>query len=172
MSSLLEPRHGERIAGATVRPRYMRRVVDTYPISESEMLVLSAFNDQITVRFATATFLAGLAFSFFTGGVFADRLNAVGALAVEFVAPLLLLAAASFAVGGLIAQRQKRTEWERIRRESMPEPASALLEIGAGAFEAVDDRDDGVDLAALIAHGLDGFHRQRGCTPQQSRRHG
>lgn len=125
MNNAPKPLRDESIAGATVRPRYMRRVVDTYPVSEAEMLVISALNDQITVRFATATFLSGLAFSILMGGVFADELNAVGALAVEFVAPLLLFAAAGFAIGGLVAQRQKRREWDRIKRESTPAQSRA-----------------------------------------------
>jgi hypothetical protein len=116
---------GDKIAGATMLPRYMRRIVDTYPMSESEMLVISTLNDQITVRFATATFLAGLAFSIWVGRAFADKLNATGALAVDFVAPVLLLAAAGFAIGGLVAKRHKRGEWDRIKRESTPAPTAA-----------------------------------------------
>jgi hypothetical protein len=111
--------------GATISPRYMGRVVNTYPLSESEMSIITTLNDQTTVRFTAASFLAGLAFSIWIAACFTDSLNPAGELLVKLVAPLLLFFSGCFAIGGLLAKRRKNSEWDRINKESIPVPAMA-----------------------------------------------
>jgi hypothetical protein len=107
-------------SGATMRPVYMGRVVNTYPVSDFELERISSLNDQVVTRFTTAGSLLALAAGIFTNAVFNDKLSDVAYLATIFVAPLLLLFSVGFGVGGIIARNKKTSAWDKIKTESLP----------------------------------------------------
>src|ERR1700730_10909057 len=85
----------------TMRPRYMGREMDTYPVSEPEMEHISSLNGQATIRFSSASALLGLGSSIFINAMFYSDLTPVGALATKYLAPGLLICALLFACGGI-----------------------------------------------------------------------
>ena len=111
--------------GATVRPVYMGRTVNTYPVSESELKIISSFNGQVTARFSIAALLLGLAVSFWANAIFYTELTPAGFVATCYLAPLLLVGSVGYAIAGWIARRNRSGEWERIRSESTPIEALA-----------------------------------------------
>ena len=98
---------GDVPSGATMRPRYMGRIMNTYPVSEPEMEIISSLNAQAVVRFSAASLLLGLAASIWTNAVFYTALTPAGEVAVHYIAPILFFFSAGFAVGGVIAQWRK-----------------------------------------------------------------
>jgi hypothetical protein len=103
-----------------MQPRYMGRTMNTYPVSESEMELISSFNAQTTVRYSIATFTLGLACSIWVNASFYDDLTQLAIFATKYAAPFFLLCAAGFAIGGSMAQYQRGSLWDRIKRESNP----------------------------------------------------
>jgi hypothetical protein len=103
-----------------MRPHYMGRVMKTYPISEPELENISTLDSQVTVRFAVGSALLTFAIGIWTNALFAKEMTAQGQLAVEFVAPLLLVFAIGFAVAGLVSRQHRKSVWDRIKRDSLP----------------------------------------------------
>jgi high-affinity Fe2+/Pb2+ permease len=116
---------GEVPSGATMQPRYMGRIMNTYPVSEPEMEMISSLAAQETILYSMATLLLGLATSIWVGALFADKLKPEGTLACEFVAPLLMFFAAASALFGFLSHRKKNNKWEALKRESIPMQAIA-----------------------------------------------
>ena len=108
-----------------MQPRYMGRIMNTYPVSEPEMEMISSLSAQSTVRYAVSSLLVGLAATIWSSAVFTDHLNPAGVLAVRFMAPLLLFFAVCFFAGGCWAQYKKRSKWEALKREASPMQAIA-----------------------------------------------
>ena len=106
--------------GATMRPRYMARTMNTYPVSEPEMHEISSLNAQAVVRFSVASLLFGLATSIWTGAIFVETMTAEGRIACVFVAPLLLFFSLGYLVGGVMAQRRRKGKWNQIKTDSVP----------------------------------------------------
>jgi hypothetical protein len=106
--------------GATMRPRYMARTMNTYPVSEPEMDQISSLNAQANVRYSAASLLLGLAASIWTNAVFVEKMTAAGQLAEQFVAPLLLFFSFCYFVGGVVAQWRRRGKWNQIKTGSVP----------------------------------------------------
>jgi hypothetical protein len=106
--------------GATMRPLYMGRVVNTYPLSESELERISSLNDQVTARFSAASFLLALAVGIFSNAIFNDKLTPIAFVATVGLAPLLLCFSLGFGIGGFIARGKKSSAWEKIKADSAP----------------------------------------------------
>jgi hypothetical protein len=106
--------------GATVRPIYMGRSVNTYPVSEAELRIISSLNSQVTARLSIATLLLGLAVSFWANAVFYTNLTPAGIVATYYLAPLLLVGSVGFGIAGWFARRSRSGEWDRIKSESAP----------------------------------------------------
>jgi hypothetical protein len=107
-------------SGATMRPQYMGRTMVTYPVSEPEMDQISSLSAQVTARFSVATLLLGLAASIWTNAVFVNEMTPAGQLASYYAAPILLLFAAGYAIGGYLARRKRSSAWEKIKTEALP----------------------------------------------------
>jgi hypothetical protein len=116
---------GDGLSGATMRPQYMGRIMTTYPVSEPELENISTLNEQVTIRFSVASFLLALALGIWTHTIFATEMTPAGQLASVFVAPLLLAFAAGYAIAGIIARRNRKSAWARIKGEAMPIVAEA-----------------------------------------------
>jgi hypothetical protein len=116
---------GDVPSGATMRPRYMGRVMNTYPVSEPEMENISSLSAQTTIRFSVASLLLGLASSIWINATFYTDLTPEGRLASHYVAPAFLVFALGFAVGGIIAYFKRGSAWERIKTDSIPLQAIA-----------------------------------------------
>jgi hypothetical protein len=120
MANTLPTFSGNAPTGATMRPQYMGRTMTTYPVSEPEMEQISSLNAQVTTRFSVATLLLGLGTSIWTNAIFVSDMTPAGELASRYIAPLLLLFAAGYAVGGYLARRNRASVWERIKRDALP----------------------------------------------------
>jgi hypothetical protein len=103
-----------------MRPRYMGRTMNTYPVSESEMENISSLSGQTTVRFSIASLLLGLAGSIWINAIFYTEWTPAGQLAAHYIAPLLLLFSIGYAIGGFFARNKRASAWERIKNESIP----------------------------------------------------
>jgi len=110
-----------------MQPRYMGRIMNTYPVSEPEMDNISSLNAQTTVRFAASTFLAGLAASIWTNAMFVTDLTPEAKVTSYFVAPLLVLFAIAFAIGGCVAHFKRNSKWQSLKNESVPIQAVAQV---------------------------------------------
>jgi hypothetical protein len=113
-----------------MQPRYMGRIMNTYPVSEPEMEMLSSLSAQATVRYAAASLLVGLAATLWGSAIFTDHLNAAGMLAVKFIAPLLMFFAVCFFLGACWAQHKRKSKWDDLKKDSIPMQALAPVEIG------------------------------------------
>jgi hypothetical protein len=122
------PAFGDLPTGATMRPQYMGRIMTTYPISEPELENISSLNAQVTVRFAVASALFALAAGIWTNAIFATEMTPAGHLATIFVAPLLLVASAGYAIAGIMSRRARASAWERIKNDATP--IATLAEAG------------------------------------------
>jgi hypothetical protein len=111
---------GEIPSGATMRPRYMGRTMNTYPVSEPEMENISSLSAQTTARFSASTFLFALAASIWTNSIFYTELTPEAHLAAHYVAPLLLVFSVSFAVAACHSMRKRSSAWEKIKQDSEP----------------------------------------------------
>jgi hypothetical protein len=92
----------------------------TYPISEPEMEQISSLNAQVTVRFSVASLLLGLSASIWTNAIFVTEMTAAGQLASYYLAPILLVFAAGYAVAGYLARRNRASAWEKIKSDAIP----------------------------------------------------
>lgn len=108
-----------------MRPRYMGRIMNTYPVSEPEMDHIASLHAQATVRFSVASLLFGLASSIWINAMFYTTLTPEGGLASHYVAPLLLIFSAGFVIGGFWAQFKRASAWKKIKMESNPVQAVA-----------------------------------------------
>jgi hypothetical protein len=126
------PITGDVPSGATMQPRYMGRVMNTYPVGELEMNNISSLSAQATVRFSLASLAFGLGASIWTNAVFYTELTPAGVLATKYVAPAVLTIAALFAIGGIWSVVLRRNAWQQIKKESRPvETVSAPAELVA-----------------------------------------
>jgi hypothetical protein len=116
---------GEIPSGTTMRPRYMGRTMNTYPVSEPEMENISSLSAQVTIRFSLASLLFGLACSIWINAMFYETLTAEAKLASKFVAPGLLFFSVLFVIGGVISLFQRKSAWTKIKSESIPVQAVA-----------------------------------------------
>jgi hypothetical protein len=114
------PSVGDVPSGATMRPRYMGRIMNTYPVSEPEMEHVSSLSAQATIRFSMATFLLGLALSIWINATFYTDLTLEAKMATKYIAPFLLAFSVVFAIGGGWAQFRRRDAWTKIKAESNP----------------------------------------------------
>jgi hypothetical protein len=114
------PSAGDVPSGATMRPQYMGRVMNTYLVSEPEMENISSLSAQSTARFSISTLLLGLAASVWINAIFYSELTPDAKVACYYVAPLLLVFSAVFVIGGIWAQHKRRNAWQRIKDESIP----------------------------------------------------
>lgn len=119
------PIQGDFPSGATMQPRYMGRVMNTYPVSESEMDHISSLNAQAMTRYSVATFLLGIGASIWINATFYKELTPEAVIATDYIAPLLLIFAVGFALGGCLAQYRRRSAWGKIKAESNPLQAVA-----------------------------------------------
>ena len=103
-----------------MRPIYMGRVVNTYPVSDFEMERISSLNAQVTTRCSVATLLLGLAANFLSNPIFSTSLTPAGVLATYYIAPLLLAGAGGYGIAAFIAWRNRASEWKKIKAESSP----------------------------------------------------
>jgi hypothetical protein len=88
----------------------MWRILNTYPVTESEINRISSLSGQVTARFSIASMLIGLTAALWLNDMFFTH----------YLTLLLLLGALGCGVGGLIARRKRSSEWARIRSESKP----------------------------------------------------
>jgi hypothetical protein len=93
----------------TTEPVYMWRVLNTYPVTDLELNKILSLSGQVTARFSIACMLIALPIGFWLKDLFYTELIA-----------LLLLGALGYGVGGLIARRNRSSEWARIMSESKP----------------------------------------------------
>jgi hypothetical protein len=119
------PLPGEVPSGAIMQPRYMGRVMNTYPVSESEMDHISSLSAQTTTRFSVATLLFGLGASIWVNATFYTEFTPEAKIATLYVAPFLVAASVGFILGGGWAQYKRRSAWERIKQTSNPVEAFA-----------------------------------------------
>jgi hypothetical protein len=103
-----------------MQPRYMGRIMNTYPVSESEMTNISSLSAQVAVRFSMASLLFGLGASIWINAVFYSELTPAGVLATKYVAPLTMAMAALSVIGGVWSIMLRKNAWEQIRKESLP----------------------------------------------------
>ncbi len=108
-----------------MQPRYMGRVMNTYPVSEPEMEHISSLSAQATIRYSIATFLLGIGASIWVNATFYKELTPEAAIATRYVAPFLLFFALLFASGGAWAQYKRKDAWGKIKAESNPIQAVA-----------------------------------------------
>jgi hypothetical protein len=97
-------------SGTAPGPVYMWRILNTYPVTESEVNRILSLSGQVTARFSIASMLVGLTVAFWLNDIFV----------AYYLTPLLSLGALGCGVGGLIARRRRSNEWARIRSESKP----------------------------------------------------
>jgi hypothetical protein len=119
------PTVGDFPSGATMQPRYMGRIMNTYPVSEPEMEHISLLNAQATTLYSIATFLLGVGISIWVNASFYTQLTPEATVATKYVAPFLILFAALCALGGCWSQYKRKGAWEKIKRESSPMSAVA-----------------------------------------------
>jgi hypothetical protein len=135
------PVTGDVPSGATMRPRYMGRVMNTYPVSEPEMEQISSLSAQATTRFSLSTFLVGIGASIWVNATFYTALTPEAKIATMYVAPLLVGFGGLSAFAGCWAQYKRRNAWARIKSESNPVQAVAataeLIVQSEGAAELV-----------------------------------
>jgi hypothetical protein len=125
------PLPGEVPSGAIMQPRYMGRVMNTYPVSEPEMENISSLSAAVTTRFSAASLLFGLAASIWTNALFYTDLTPAGMLATRWLGPFLLFLSIGFVAGGIYARSRRVSAWEKIKQESQPvqtvAPAAELI---------------------------------------------
>jgi hypothetical protein len=126
------PLPGEVPSGAIMQPRYMGRVMNTYPVSEPEMDNISSLSAQSTTWFSVATFLFGLGASIWVNGTFYTEFTPEAKFAMRYVAPFLVLASIGCLIGGIWSQIRRRGAWERIKQTSNPVEAFATPIIAPG----------------------------------------
>jgi hypothetical protein len=114
------PVTGDVPSGATMRPRYMGRTMNTYPVSEPEMEHISSLSAQATARFSIATFLIGIGGSIWVNAMFYTSLTPEARVATAYVAPLLVAFGVIAAFAGCWAQWCRRSAWATIKAESNP----------------------------------------------------
>jgi hypothetical protein len=114
------PTTGDVPSGATMQPRYMGRIMNTYPVSEPEMNNISSLSAQVSVRFSLASLAFGLGASIWTNAVFYSELTPAGVLATKYVAPGVLIISTLFVVGGIWSMVRRHNAWEQIKKESQP----------------------------------------------------
>jgi hypothetical protein len=114
------PTTGDVPSGATMQPRYMGRIMNTYPVSEPEMNNISSLSAQITVRFSLASLAFGLGASIWINAVFYTELTPAGVLATKYVAPVILVIAGLLVIGGIWSICLRHNAWEQIKKESQP----------------------------------------------------
>jgi hypothetical protein len=114
------PTTGDVPSGAIMQPRYMGRVMNTYPVSEPEMNNISSLSAQVTVRFSLASLAFGLGASIWVNAVFYTELTPAGVLATKYVAPVVLVIAGLLVIGGIWSIMLRKNAWEQIKKESLP----------------------------------------------------
>jgi hypothetical protein len=135
------PVPGDVPSGATMQPRYMGRIMNTYPVSEAELEQVSSLSGQATARFSLATFLVGIGVSPWINAMFYTELTPEAKIATKFVAPLLVGFGVVSALAGCWAQYKRLNAWAKIKAESKPIQAIAttaeMVGIAHGTSSAV-----------------------------------
>jgi hypothetical protein len=108
-----------------MQPRYMGRVMDTYPVSDSEMEIISSLSANTTTSYSLATFWFGLGASIWINATFYTDFTPEAKLAVKYIAPALVLAAIYCAIRGYQSQRKRKSAWDMIKQSSNPVEAFA-----------------------------------------------
>jgi hypothetical protein len=108
-----------------MQPRYMGRIMNTYPVSEPKMDHVSSLNAQTTIRYSVASLLFALGSGIWINATFYTELPPIARLATLYFAPLLLLASIGFVVGAIWSQYQRKGAWEKIKVDSYPIAAVA-----------------------------------------------
>lgn len=119
------PQPGDVPSGAIMQPRYMTRVMDTYPVSEAEIDNISSLSAQATSWFSTATFLLALGASIWINGTFYTDFTPEAKFAMHYAAPFLLLTSVVCFAGGLWSQHRRKGAWQKIKQTSNPAGAFA-----------------------------------------------
>jgi hypothetical protein len=119
------PTTGDFPSGATMRPRYMGRTMNTYPVSEPEMEHISLLSAQATTCYSLASLLIGLASSIWINATFYKELTPEATVATKYVAPLMLVFAVLFVIGAGWAQYRRKSVWDKIKADSTPLQAVA-----------------------------------------------
>ena len=119
------PIPGEVPSGATMQPRYMMRTLDTYPVSDSEMQTISSLGADAATKFSSATFFFTLGASIWVNATFYSEFTPIAKLAVYYVAPFLVLVSAYCAIRGVLAQRNRDSAWDEIKKGANPSGAVA-----------------------------------------------
>ena len=101
-------------------PRYMRRTMNTYPVSDTEMEIISSLSAEAAIDFGISTFIGGLAAGIWTNSIFYSDITPAGTLAVFYVAPILTVGAITYLVRAIFAQRRRNNRWENIKKNSEP----------------------------------------------------
>jgi hypothetical protein len=128
------PTTGDVPSGATMQPRYMGRIMNTYPVSEPEMKNISTLSGQVTTRFSFASLLFGLGASIWTNAVFYTEFTPAGVLAAKYLAPVLVVISGLLFIGGIWSIVSRKNAWEEIKKESRPvETVAASAELVAPA---------------------------------------
>jgi hypothetical protein len=110
--------HTEDAAGAVIYPDYATREVKIYPVFESEVRSLSAFNTLGNVAFSVAASLASTATGIWINAAFAGNPTAEGTILSRVFAPCLCALALAVLLLALWAIRQRKSVWSAIDRES------------------------------------------------------
>jgi hypothetical protein len=119
------PVTGDVPSGAIMQPRYMGRIMNTYPVSEPEMEHISSLSAQTMIRYSLASLLFGIGVSIWINASFYTELTPEAKIATKYIAPFLMLAAFGFVCGAAWSQYKRRGAWERIKAESNPVQAVA-----------------------------------------------
>src|SRR5713101_6737424 len=98
------PVTGDVPSGAIMQPRYMGRIMNTYPVSEPEMEHISSLSAQTTTRYSIASLLFGIGASIWINATFYTELTPEARLATKYIAPFLVLAALGFVFGAAWSQ--------------------------------------------------------------------
>jgi hypothetical protein len=114
------PTTGNVPSGATMRPQYMGRTMNCYPVSEPEMEHISSLNALAAAGFSAGTFLLAMGASIWINASFYTELTAEAKVAAKYVAPLLVVFSIICAFGGIWAQRKRKSAWGQIKAESQP----------------------------------------------------
>ena len=112
------PPSGSAPTGSSVNPVYTKRNMTLYALTESEISTISALNAQVSMYFSISSFLLSACLSVYTNAVFYDTLNAAGALAKGYVAPLIGLLGAAFLIMGLIGVRRRASLVKQLKNDS------------------------------------------------------
>jgi hypothetical protein len=136
MANNIPTASGSSASGSTMQPRYMRRIMNTYPVSEPEMELISGSNDRTAARFSIMGFLAGIAATIVITALFTPDLTPEGKVLYHYGAPLLGLFAIGFGIGGFVARWKSGSTWDKIKEDSVPVETGVTTDLRDAAPQA------------------------------------